>query len=355
MNKQIKLNRQLLRAVKTNSCDQIESLLRQGADPLANKCRTLVVAIERGRVPILEKFVRHGINLSQHHINPLQTASTWDQFTTLEYLLNACLNLPSELKAVCMREIWKDSETAMAMLLAEVVEFEFDLIIKCVEHDSINWFRAIEPKYDLQPQAAAIVTDCVSHSSDKILVHMLDKYMVAPQALNDLLIQVACDGPTEILEILIKYGANCPVKSTEAFILTLQNDRISAAELLLPNVNLSHIDDQDLAHMACYCAWDVCKSVLKRGWMNMPVELAPEYATDVVQMLKPEDFFMLDEGLPVTKDFLKQRLSLCGDLAKAALVYSKWEGYGDKTRKTKINLWLRRCMEIKFRMHNSAL
>lgn len=357
MKKQTQLNRQLLRAVKTNACDRIEPLLRQGADPLANNCRTLIVAIERGRVPILEKFVRHGIDLSQHHIDRLEIAIECNQLETLTFLLNASLNLPGDLEVACLMAIRNDCGQAMAILLAEDVEFDFSPVAECVEHDSINCFGLlVEQGLNPQIQAAQIVEDCVHHSANKILTFMLQNFSPGTQMLNSLLLRVACERPTDVLEILINHGATSPIESTEAFIKALDNRRwIPTAELLLPHIDISRIDDRDLANLACCCAWDLAKQVLKRG-MDRPIyELDPMFANDFVSKIEPEYFFILDEGLPLTKAFLKERLLFCRDMAQAASEYVKRDENDDKRKKAKITNWLTRCIEIKTGMDKQPL
>ena len=348
MNKKSKLNRQLLRAVKTNSCDLIEPLLRQGADPLANDFRSLVVAIERGRVPILTKFVQHGIEIIQYQIHPLKTALEYDQLETLAFLLNTCLNFPSDLKAACLHEIRNDSVRAMAMLLAEMDKFYFPAVEECMENDSINWFRAIEHEFDLQPQAASIVTACVSHSATKILIHMLENYIADPQVLNGLLVRVACERSTDLLEILIHHGATDPDESTRAFSEAIKNSySIPAAELLLPNIDIARIDDQDLTNLASCCEFDLVKQILRRGTPSSAYAVTPRYAIDLVLQIEPEDFFVFDDGFPLTEKFLKDRLGFCRDLAQAAAVFATHESEDKENEKIKIAIWMQRCMEIK--------
>jgi len=348
MNKQIKLNRQLLRAVKTNSCDLIEPLLRQGADPLANNCRTLVVAIESGRVPILEKFFRHGIDLSQHHINRLEIAVKYQQWETLNFLLNASLNLPGHLEVACFTAIRNDCSQAIAMLLAEEVNLDFSAIEECIENDAINWFRAIEPEFDLKPQAASIVTQCVFNSANQILIHMLENHVVDPQVLNNLLKHDACRWTADTLQILITHGATGQDESTEAFIEAIKDsDWIDAAELLLPYIDIARIDDRDLTNLASCCAWDLTKQVLKRGMPRPCCEMDYFYAIDFVQRICPEDFFVFDDGVFITEDFLQERLGLCRDLAQGASVYVKHYEQNRMSEKINIAMWFIRCLEIK--------
>lgn len=357
MKKLSQLNRQLLRAVKTNSCDLIDPLLRQGADPLANDCRALVVAIEWGRVSILEKFVRHGIDINQHHINPLQIAIRCNQLETLAFLLNASLNLPGHLEVACLMAIRNDYGQAMAMLLAEDVEFNFSPVQECIENDSIICFvfllgQGLNP----QIQAAQIIEKCLEHSANKVLTFMLQNFPPGTQVLNSLLVRVTCECSIDLLEILINHGATGPDESTEAFIEAIKKSSlIPAAELLLPHINIARIDDQDLSNLACCCEYDLVKQLLRRGMPRLAYELTPMFACDFVPRIAPEDFFVFEGVFPLTKSRLEERLGFCGDLAKAAAIYAKHYGEDKVNEKIKIAIWLQRCMEIKTGMDNLAL
>jgi hypothetical protein len=302
-------------------------------------------------VPILEKFVQYGIEINQHHLNPLQTAIRCNQLEALGYLLNVSLNFPGHLEVACLMAIRKDYGQAMAMLLAEDVEFDFSSVAECVEYDSINCFGLlVEQGLNPQIQAAQIVEDCVHHSATKILTFMLQNFPPGNQVLNSLLVRVACERSTDVLEILINHGATGPTESTEAFIEAIKNSRwIPAAELLLPHIYIAQIDDRDLSNLACCCEYDLVKQILKRG-MHRPVyELDPMFACDFVPRIDPEVFFVLDDGLPVTKAFFKERLCFCRDLAKAAAVYATHYREDKVNEKIKIAIWLQRCIENRLR------
>ena len=89
--------------------------------------------------------------------------------------------------------------------------------------------------------------------------------------------------------------------------------------------------------------------------MRRPVcGLDPMFATDFVPRIAPEDFFVLDVGLPLTKEFLEDRILFCRDLAKAAAVYVKHHENDDSKQQVKIAFWLTRCMQIKSDMDYSA-
>ena len=125
------------------------------------------------------------------------------------------------------------------------------------------------------------------------------------QVLNSLLVRVACERPTDLLEILINHGATGPNESTEAFIEAIKNSSwIPSAKLLLPNINIDQIDDRDLSHLACWCEYDLVKQILRRGMWRPVCELDPMFATDFVPRIAPGDFFVLDDGLSITKAFL---------------------------------------------------
>jgi len=208
MNKQVKLNRKLLRAVKTNSCDLIEPLLRQGADPLANNCRTLEAAIERGRVSILEKFLQHKIKITETGMDWLTIAVRCRQLETLDFLLNRTLSFPSYVAAACLEAIRNDWGQAMAMLLDEGVQFDFSPVQECVEYDSVACLETLSQRAQFQPiQAARIVEACVKHLARKILKFILQNFPPGTHVLNGLLMLAACERSPEVLEILINHGA----------------------------------------------------------------------------------------------------------------------------------------------------
>lgn len=360
--KKSQLNRQLLRAVKNNSCDMIDPLLRHGADPLANNCRALDVAIAHGRIQVLEKFGRHGVNFNQPQIYPVSTAVRGNQLETLRYVINSFHLSPDDLETACLLTIGNDSAETLALLLAKNFKNDFDpLLEECVENDSVNCFQLlVKQGVNAQIQAAHIVENCIKHSAVKILKYMLENFPPDSQALNSLLKQAACRNSTDVLEIFIKHGAIGPDESTEAFIEVLnigdwsKAARIDAAELLLPFVNIARIDDRDLVNLACRCAWDLAKQVLKRGFVRQAYELPPEYAIDFVSQIGPEDYFVFEEGLPMTAEFLNERLGFCRELAKAAERYVKNYEEDDIKKKAEIAYWLGRIVLIKSRIDYAA-
>ena len=315
-------------------------------DPLADNYCALDLTISLGRVKILEVFVQHEINFDHPDICALSKAVRCNQTTTLAYLLSLGTIFLDDLDHAIFVALQVDVDAALPVFVEagyEMNPFEF---YECIEKDSINCFIMLV-KLGLNPQTLAnkIVKECVRCSANKILRFVLENYKVRARVLNKLLIAAVIHGFTDVLETLIKHGATGPSKSTWAFIKACVLDRMPEAKLLFPNVDISKIDGASLSELAWHSEYDLIKLILKRGTLNPSIELTSAAASDLIRLIAPEDFFILDDGLPFTAYFLKQRLAFCHKLAKSALE-CHWNGIkADKN--VIIARWLMRIIEIR--------